>query len=557
MYLPGDPPAPTNRQPLPVEAGGTGGTTPTVARQKLGLQIPTGGAQNVTFLQAGTNAVARTAQDKFRDIVSVKDFGAVGDGVTDDTAAFQAAHDALPATGGTIFGPVGTYLLNQTVQGSQFTISKSNVTFMGAGWGTILKHTATGVVTGNQAVVMVRPLTGDISNIKLLNFAIQGPTSNTGATIFGDSRVVGISLHDGSSAHNISDVLVDGVLVSGMETACFTINGGSGTNGCSRIKFSQCWARSSRQDGFNDFGGGHNADVTISDCFATDLDGYGIEMSTANGLTIIGNTVARTGQFAIGVEYDTGSATSQVLIANNTVHDITTTGYPNAGGIQLGQNTNPINTTVVGNVVSRTGGNGIQVDGVGDKISIKSNTIKDVGKNNVSTIGITTQTITNAMICDNKIIVDGAGYNLTYGIAIAGGGSATNFIANNEVTGYTTAAVSANSPSRVIVAPKRITVTYSASMTFDSSAGNEFDITATNNTAFTINAPTNPPGDSAVLTVMLRNTSGGALGAATWNGVFKMSAWTNPANGQNRSITFRWDGTNWTQIGQTGVDVPN
>jgi hypothetical protein len=103
---------------------------------------------------------------------------------------------------------------------------------------------------------------------------------------------------------------------------------------------------------------------------------------------------------------------------------------------------------------------------------------------------------------------------------------------------------------------KTVTVTYSAAMQIDASAGNRFSITATNNTAFTINIPLNPTSGQEI-TYTIRNTSGGALGAVTWDAVFKLAAWTQPANGYSRSITYSYDGTNWLEISRTPADVPN
>ena len=62
-------------------------------------------ASGVVYDPAGAGAVATTVQAKLRETVSVKDFGAVGDGVADDTAAIASAH----ATGKPVFYPYGTY----------------------------------------------------------------------------------------------------------------------------------------------------------------------------------------------------------------------------------------------------------------------------------------------------------------------------------------------------------------------------------------------------------------------------------------------------------------
>jgi hypothetical protein len=63
------------------------------------------------FIQTGTGAVQRTVESKLGDTVSVKDFGAVGDGVADDTTAIQAATTAAAAAGKTVLFPAGTYRL--------------------------------------------------------------------------------------------------------------------------------------------------------------------------------------------------------------------------------------------------------------------------------------------------------------------------------------------------------------------------------------------------------------------------------------------------------------
>jgi parallel beta-helix repeat protein len=100
-------------------------TVGTLASANLGL-IPAGAASIVnadvnasagivasklSFTQAGSGAAARTIDSKLKELVSVKDFGAIGDGVADDTAAIQAAINAS----GMVYVPSGSYKLTATL----------------------------------------------------------------------------------------------------------------------------------------------------------------------------------------------------------------------------------------------------------------------------------------------------------------------------------------------------------------------------------------------------------------------------------------------------------
>jgi len=128
-------------------------------------------------MQLGSGAVARTTQDKLREIVSVKDFGAKGDGSTDDTSAIQAAIN-YAATFGSGFGaevvfPTGQYNY------SALTISNSGVSLRGQGKAALVKTSATG-----NGLLVIGP-TGRIYGAGIQNLQFSASVAQTsGAAVY-------------------------------------------------------------------------------------------------------------------------------------------------------------------------------------------------------------------------------------------------------------------------------------------------------------------------------------------------------------------------------------
>ncbi|HVF45591.1 MAG TPA: carboxypeptidase regulatory-like domain-containing protein, partial [Pyrinomonadaceae bacterium] len=134
-------------------------------------------------LAAGSRAKARAQQDGPRTGVAgvaaaslnLKDFGAVGDGVTDDSPALQAALDALYAAGGgTLFVPEGRYAIFTTVA-KDFTGLNASVTISGVPSNTPVAPptaSATQLAHGLDLKSEFRPRTGNVAMLVLVGLRI-------------------------------------------------------------------------------------------------------------------------------------------------------------------------------------------------------------------------------------------------------------------------------------------------------------------------------------------------------------------------------------------------
>jgi hypothetical protein len=116
----------TFNAPIPVgvqEVYVKGGTTVSVGTPAAGSITDSSVASNaginaskLSFIQSGTGAVTRTVLSKEQDIVNVRDFGATGNGTTDDTLSIQEAINSLGSNGGNVYIPPGNYLISSTIQ---------------------------------------------------------------------------------------------------------------------------------------------------------------------------------------------------------------------------------------------------------------------------------------------------------------------------------------------------------------------------------------------------------------------------------------------------------
>jgi hypothetical protein len=114
-----------------------------------------------------TGAISRTLQGRLGETISVKDFGAVGDGTTVNTTAIQAAITAAAAIGGAVYIPPGLYLTGPlTIPGTATAL-----TIYGDAADLIMESAHTPTTTGGAILKLANS-----SNSTLLTVAVgAGP----------------------------------------------------------------------------------------------------------------------------------------------------------------------------------------------------------------------------------------------------------------------------------------------------------------------------------------------------------------------------------------------
>jgi hypothetical protein len=247
--------------------------------------LPLSGSESVPMVQNGVTKKASVAA--LSSFVNVKSYGAVGDGVADDTLAVQAAINASDG----VFFPTGTYKLTAAVT------LKANNTVFGEGASSVILYTGTAATQG-AFFTNSGSATAYINNITIRDLKFLGQVASLGFNEF-------IHL---ISMNGVRNCLIEHCVVEGFRGDGIYIGSGD-------------LAGQER----------HNINVTIRDCY---IDGInkdnrnGISVIDGAGITIENNYITRTSRSnmpgAIDIEPDSNTyhVIRDISILNNYISNI-------------------------------------------------------------------------------------------------------------------------------------------------------------------------------------------------------------------------------------------
>lgn len=352
-------------------------------------------ANLITYQQAGTGAVVRTVQGRLRDFVSVKDFGATGNGTTDDTAFIQAAINYVASVGGgEVYFPPGNY-----------KVRKDNPTNPG---GTVPNDFALSIQSSN---ITLRGVKG----------ASRIFADNTAPVRFVTLRIGAIPIVNGGV--ELEDIKVEGLEFDGNyvipPTGTLTDDGNMlmWIHGVKRGTFRDLYLHHSSDYGIGMQNGGH-VDIRLENITIEDVLADGIDIKNNgdadSGVKFDNIVVRRFGLATLLSEPFAGIDTMGpgVQLTNITVEDFGTRGTPNAGiRFKQGEVGDPrgqgANYSSLSNFYINANGPTGYVDQAGVKISAREVHVSNGEIRNCVNEGVLIEqqecTVTNVLVKDSGV----------------------------------------------------------------------------------------------------------------------------------------------------------
>ena len=376
-------------------------------------------------------------------------FGAVRDGITDDSAAINAAIQSLPATGGTLRCHDGTYLLggavsycsNLTIEGQNTTVFKRSSTNTGALFQCATKTNVDNVTFRNFTI------DGNKAGISSITYAPDISIQPSGGNYL-ISRILieNLCIHD-AFAHPIfirgggdgSTYLVDGVKVIN----CTLKDAGRADLGAEAWLSVEGWSRNvqilnnvvsgfyAQSFGAIDFNGGGGTCAEISGNHVYNCSGNAIEAESGSDKVIIsGNITQGNGAYGVAVYACAGPTVNNVIISKNISESDRSGIWVSGKGDGVAQANNVIITDNL--ILSPTGSGGIILYGDGTGITIANNSVTGSIVSGSSGIYLASGSGSSPFI--QSIITGNRVSGFQYGIITSQGAIQFTNISNNIIT---------------------------------------------------------------------------------------------------------------------------